>query len=116
MRVWDVPPAELCSRHLLGEHGEIHAVWSVIRHEKRGYALHPEVTRWRGNLPALAVRHNAVVSEMQLRGYNHASPLPNLRAEGATVRLLDSLERQRQLLLSKDCICGSIAKDRLSSD
>lgn len=35
MRVWDIPPNELCNRHLVGEHAEIHAVWSVITGRKR---------------------------------------------------------------------------------
>ena len=75
MRVRGIPPNELCNRHLVGEHAEIHAVWSVITGNKRGYASHPEVDRWRGNLPTLARRHSQVTAEMGLRGFRHSSPI-----------------------------------------
>ncbi len=75
MRVWDVDPGYLNRQSLLGEHREIHAVFSIIENEKRGYARHPETLRWVGRLPALAHRHNLVVSEMALRGYRHHSPV-----------------------------------------
>jgi hypothetical protein len=109
MRVWDVPPSELCSRHLVGEHAEIHAVWSVIVNDKRGYAGHPEVSRWRGRLPALALRHDLVARELQARGFNHASPLQDVPVSttAGSVPLLVSLEQQRELLRRKGCACGA---------
>ena len=30
MRTWDIPPEKLCRQHLLGEHRELHAIWSII--------------------------------------------------------------------------------------
>ncbi len=75
MRVWDLNPGYLNRQSLLGEHREIHAVLSIIENNKRGYARHPETLRWVGRLPALAHRHNLVVSEMRLRGYQHHSPV-----------------------------------------
>jgi hypothetical protein len=75
VRVWDLNPGYLNRQSLLGEHREIHAVFSIIENNKRGYARHPETLRWMGQLPALAHRHDLVVSEMALRGYRHHSPV-----------------------------------------
>lgn len=82
MRVWDLDPGYLNRQSLLGEHREIHAVFSIIENRKRGYARHPETLRWVERLPALARRHEVVVSEMALRGYQHHSPVA---APGETV-------------------------------
>jgi len=79
VRVWDVNPGYLNRQSLLGEHREIHAVFSIIENDKRGYARHPETLRWVGRLPALARRHDLVVSEMALRGYRHHSPVAQTR-------------------------------------
>src|SRR5690348_6846591 len=75
MRVWDISPKRLCRNHLLGEHRELHAIWSVLVNGKKGYARHPETLRWRGKLKALYSRHDALVREMTVRGYTHQSPL-----------------------------------------
>jgi hypothetical protein len=107
MRVWDVPPAELCDRHLVGEHAEIHAVWSVIKNAKRGYAKHPEVMRWRDHTAALAARHGGVAAEMELRGFRHRSPL-SVHGGGdaaSPLTLLNTLAEQRELLRAKRCHC-----------
>ena len=100
MRIWDLDPSVLCDRHLLGEHRELHAIWSVLTTGKRGYAHHPETLRWRGRLAALYARHDAEVAEMSRRGFRHASPLAAELATGEAVQteLLDSLEAQRERL------------------
>ena len=82
MRIWDIEPGRLCRSHLLGEHRELHAVWTVLTEGRSGYARHPEVLRWRGKLAALYARHESLVAEMRRRGYNHASPLDPRRATG----------------------------------
>ena len=74
MRVWDVDPGYLNRQSLLGEHREIHAILSIVTQDKKGYAHHPETLRWKDRLGALKHRHDLVVSEMQLRGYQHHSP------------------------------------------
>ena len=68
MRIWDILPKKLCRNHLLGEHRELHAIWSVIVNGKTGYAKHPETLRWKGKLKALYCRHEALVIEMTARG------------------------------------------------
>ncbi len=75
MRVWDIHPGYLDRGGLLGQHTEIHAVWSVLRGCKGGYSRHPEVLRWRGHEARLAIVHEITVREMGLRGFDHASPL-----------------------------------------
>lgn len=71
MRMWMVPPAIMCDRHLLGEHVEIHMFIGSINRgiSMRGYL--------RNNLlepMALHQRHEDLVHEIQLRGFKHASP------------------------------------------
>ena len=107
MRIWDLPPEILCRQHLLGEHRELHALWSVIVFGKSGYAHHPETMRWRGKLAALFARHELLVDEMERRGYQHNSPLDADQATGATVQneLVDTPEQQQVILRSRGCDC-----------
>lgn len=108
MRIWDLPPERLCRAHLLGEHRELHAIWSVLTGDKAGYRNHPETLRWEGRLAALYDRHAALVDEMRARGYRHASPLDARLATGATVqdKFVDPPEAQVEILRSKGCDCG----------
>ena len=109
VRIWDLEPGVLCDRHLLGEHRELHAVWSILTTGKRGYATHPETLRWRGKLKALYVRHDWLVEEMKRRGFDHRSPLDAALATGAVrqTELLESVERQTERLRRRDCPCFS---------
>jgi len=75
MRVWDINSGYLSNKNLLGEHVEIHAIFSVITNNKKGYANHPETKRWVKNLYALKLRHDLIVIEMNIRNYNHKSPI-----------------------------------------
>lgn len=108
MRIWDLPPHELCRQHLLGEHRELHALWSILRYDKQGYRRHPETIRWEGKLPALRVRHDKLVAEMTRRGYVHTSPLPDADGVvGSSVQavFVDDVASQRALLQAKGCGC-----------
>ena len=102
MRVWDIHPGFLNRQSLLGEHREIHAIHTVLSQQKKGYSRHPETLRWRDHLGALWLRHEQVVAEMRLRGFNHFSPLP---APGAEIVwpsvVIDAPERQFELLAGK---------------
>jgi len=75
MRIWDIHPGYLDRKRLLGEHRELHGLFNIISQNKKGYSRHPETLRWVGHLPALCMRHQLLVCEMSLRGYNHHSPL-----------------------------------------
>lgn len=107
MRIWDIPPNELCRVHLLGEHRELHAIWTVLTQNKTGYRQHPETKRWVGKQAALYARHEALVAEMTRRSYNHQSPLDPALATGEEeqTQYIDSLTRQREILAAKPCIC-----------
>jgi hypothetical protein len=107
MRIWDVPPGILCRNHLLGEHSELHALWSILTNNKKGYAHHPETLRWQGKLKALYHRHDLLVQEMTRRGYKHQSPLDHTQATGDSRQTdyVDSYERQVVLLREKACEC-----------
>jgi hypothetical protein len=77
LRIWNLPCADLDDQHLLGEHAELHGLWTIITQARTGgYANHPETKRWRGRLGALYRRHEEQVSEMARRGFTgHKSPL-----------------------------------------
>jgi hypothetical protein len=107
VRIWDLDPAFLCDQHLLGEHRELHAIWSILTTGKRGYMHHPETLRWRGRLAALYARHDEEVTEMRRRGFRHASPLDLRLATGVAqqTELIDSVEEQRERLAKRACGC-----------
>jgi hypothetical protein len=109
MRIWDVPPRQLCRQHLLGEHRELHGLWNIlVKHGGvGGYSRHPETLRWVGKTRALFDRHDLLVAEMTRRGYRHHSPLDRGAATGAQTQdaFIDSLEEQKRLLAEKPCDC-----------
>ena len=78
MRIWDLDPGFLSDKSLLGEHRELHGLFSIHINKKKGYARHPETLRWTSALTGLIKRHEILVSEMTLRGFNHQSPLDPL--------------------------------------
>jgi len=107
MRIWDVSPDKLCRNHLLGEHRELHALWSILTKKKKGYAHHPETLRWKGKLMALYKRHDLLVEEMVQRGYTHKSPLDRTLATGASRQTdyVDSYQKQVEILRDRPCDC-----------
>ncbi|HVQ00955.1 MAG TPA: pyrimidine dimer DNA glycosylase/endonuclease V [Candidatus Thermoplasmatota archaeon] len=108
MRIWDVPPEKLCRNHLLGEYRELHAIWSILIYQKKGYAHHPETLRWKGKQKALYLRHEQLVKVMLQRGYHHLSPLEVRYATGESTQdtFLDSYDEQARLLRQKKCRCN----------
>jgi hypothetical protein len=107
MRIWDITCDKLCRNHLLGEHRELHAIWSILVNGKKGYAHHPETLRWKGKLKALFARHDDLIREMQKRGYRHTSPLDPALAtgRGSQTRFVDSPGAQIKILRGKKCDC-----------
>lgn len=107
MRIWDVSPTILCRQHLLAEHRELHAVWTVVTEGKSGYAKHPETKRWVGKLKALYKRHEFLVQEMERRGYKHRSFLDQRLAtgKGEQDERLITVAEQIERLIQKDCPC-----------
>jgi len=107
MRIWDISPEKLCRNHLLGEHRELHAIWSILTKNKKGYSRHPETMRWRGRLAALYRRHQKLVAEMKNRGYKHKSELSRKYASGPSKQsqYVDSYAAQINILKKKKCKC-----------
>ena len=107
MRIWDVDPELLCRKHLLSEHRELHGLWNILVHNKRGYSQHPETKRWVGKQKALYNRHELLVAELHRRGYNHASPLDPTFATGSAAQdiYIDSPDKQLEMLRNKPCDC-----------
>lgn len=110
MRIWDLPVNCLCRNHLLAEHRELHAIWSIIVNEKRGYSRHPEVLRWHGCLGALWNRHEEQVEEMTVRGYAHRSTLemsdvPRRHRAKTRPAHLESVDSQKRRIELKGCGC-----------
>lgn len=108
MRIWDVPVSDLCRKHLLGEHRELHGLWNILTLGKKGYRNHPETKRWVGRLCHLAARHEEQVKEIGRRGWNHRSPLldlPYFDYDEPSPHLINTLKEQRELLGNKACDC-----------
>lgn len=107
MRIWDIAPSHLCRAHLLGEHRELHALWTILTENKKGYSKHPETLRWIGKLHALYNRHELLVLEMEKRGYNHYSPLNKKLATGVAEQkdYLHTPDQQKEILKNKKCGC-----------
>jgi hypothetical protein len=92
---------------LLGEHRELHGLWNILVHGKRGYSRHPETRRWVGKQAALFKRHEQLVAEMERRGFAHASPLDPAHATGADTQdaFIDPPAEQLRILAGKPCAC-----------
>ena len=107
MRIWDIHPQKLCRQHLLGEHRELHAIWSVLVNNKKGYSNHPETLRWKGKLKALYLIHEGIVKEMEERRFNHKSPLDITIAKDSDKQkeYIDPIEKQIRILKNKNCEC-----------
>ncbi len=107
LRIWEISPLKLCRQHLLGEHRELHAIWSILINQKKGYRNHPETLRWEGALNGLYQRHRDLEKEFERRGYQHNSPLDKGKALGELKPRfkIDTLARQREILKEKRCSC-----------
>jgi len=108
MRIWDIPPKNLCRSHLLGEHRELHGLWNILtRHKGGGYSRHPETLRWVGRLKALYLRHEALINEFNRRGYRHFTPLDRRLAAGSArqTAFVNTIKEQKARLKAKNCAC-----------
>ncbi len=109
MRIWDIDPKKLCRNHLLGEHRELHALWSILINGKKGYRNHPETKRWVGKEKALFIRHRRLAAEIKSRGYRHQSFLDEKFAFGDSSQneFINSKTEQKMILKNKKCRCFS---------
>ncbi|MCK9544374.1 MAG: pyrimidine dimer DNA glycosylase/endonuclease V [Novosphingobium sp.] len=72
MRMWMIPPDQLCRKHLLVEHFEIHKHRHVFLKKQSISGRIEPVTQIEP--VSMENRHNELVNEMIIRGMNHASP------------------------------------------
>lgn len=72
MRMWMVDPADMCDKHLLGEHVECHMFAGSIRN---GISLAGYIEGGMFEGESLKARHDALAAEMLRRGMHHRSPL-----------------------------------------
>ena len=80
MRIWDISPKNLCRKHLIAEHGELHSLWSIIINNKRGY------------------RHNSPLDIQQAKG----KKIQDI--------YLDKPLKQKMILKNKLCDCFTFPK------
>lgn len=90
-----------------GEHQELHALWTILTQNKKGYSKHPETLRWYGKQKALYLRHEVLVREMTQRGYNHHSNLNKRFATGSAKQMefVHGISEQNEILRKKNCEC-----------
>lgn len=105
MRVWDIPVEQLCNKHLIAQHHEIHCIYNIITKNLKGYAHHPEVMRWRDNTKALIRKHETVRFHMENRGIKHSSPIPFEDICADYPDPWQPVEKQKELLKAKGCSC-----------
>lgn len=102
MRMWMVDPRVMCRKHLLGEHVECHMIAGSLIKKKQ---LDGFVDKNCLELRSLGPRHLALSQEMERRGYNHASPMPEwIRFEVSKRVLYSKVDRAASLVeLLKRC-------------
>ena len=83
MRLWMVDPKIMCRQHLLGEHLETHMFVGSIN---KGTSMDGYLRSGLLEIHNLRSRHDALVTEMVARGYNHKSPLPELKEVSLALR------------------------------
>ena len=72
MRMWMLPPAGMCRKHLLGEHVELHMLLGSLR---RGKNIERFLSGGLVDPQLVFARHEELVAEMARRGFKHNSPI-----------------------------------------
>jgi hypothetical protein len=76
MRMWNTKTSEMCNRHLLGEHVEMHMFVGTLNKEK---SINGYLNKGLVEVHKIKKRHEELVNEMERRGFNHKSILPEYR-------------------------------------
>jgi hypothetical protein len=109
MRVWDIPVNQLCNKHLIAQHHEIHCICSINLHGYSGFYNHPETRRWRGHLAELAYKHYQTMNEMLSRGIHHHYHLGTIDDVSMSTNQAPEpwqpVNEQLNLLQAKGCSC-----------
>jgi hypothetical protein len=100
MRQWMVDPKIMCRQHLLGEHLEHHMfVGSINRRVSMDGFIKNDLLEPH----SLKSRHDALVEEMQRRGYNHKSPLQVIKYDVAYHEINRDLSLQELIRRCPEC-------------
>jgi len=75
MRMWGVDPENMCRRHLLGEHLEMHMFVGTIL---KGLSIKGYIDKGLVNPALIKIRHDELAAEMTRRGWNHKTPMLEL--------------------------------------
>lgn len=70
--MWNVPTAQMCRKHLMGEHLETHMFVGTMN---KGLSIKGYVDNGLIEVDTLKARHDALADEIVKRGYKHSSPL-----------------------------------------
>jgi len=113
--MWMIPPNQLCNKHLLGEHGEIHKHRHnfVKQHNITGRII-PVVQI---EPTAMKRRHDELADEMLRRGMNHKSPFeqPDISYLRTELRLAKvNLEISKKDLATRCTVCEQLIKNNES--
>lgn len=72
MRMWMIDTKLLCTKHLLGEHVELHMMIGTL---KRGKSIAGYIEKRITEPDKIVSRHDAIVIEMNKRRMHHKSPI-----------------------------------------
>ena len=76
MRMWMLDPKWMCRKHLLGEHVEMNMFAGSML---KGVSMKGYIDSGLMYVPKLNERHDVLVAEMLARGYNHKSPMQDVK-------------------------------------
>jgi hypothetical protein len=100
--MWNVNPGKMCSKHLIGEHLEMHMFVGNIN---KGRSIKGYIDKGLVETQNIRWRHDILVREMLRRGLKHNSPLPEFKCEPDGV--VDRIKNE--IILYNRCIhCKSL--------
>jgi hypothetical protein len=82
--MWGIDTKNLCRKHLLGEHVEMHMFAGTIN---KGISIVGYIEKGLVNPILIQQRHDEIAQEMLNRGYNHHSPLQEINKPLPTILL-----------------------------
>lgn len=96
MRMWNVPIAMLCKKHLLQEHASMHAfAYTIVK----GKPMDAYIERGHCDCSVILHRHNVLARELLDRGSKHHTPMSstiNFPSEGH-VDVNESIRRLKEI-------------------
>ena len=77
MRMWGVDPKVLCTKHMIGEHAELHMFLGTIN---KGTSIKGYINNGLLEVHNLKNIHEELKNEMIKRGMNHKSEFPEFKS------------------------------------